>query len=44
MPIFDYRAIDADGHAVTGRLDAANLADLEMRLKRMELDLVDGAP
>lgn len=29
---------------VFGRLDAINLIDLEMRLKRMELDLVDGAP
>jgi type IV pilus assembly protein PilC len=44
MPLFNYRAIDADGRAVTGHIDAANLADLEMRLKRMELDLVDGAP
>lgn len=44
MPIFDYRAIDCDGRAATGRIDAHNLADLEMRLKRMELDLVDGAP
>jgi type IV pilus assembly protein PilC len=44
MPIFDYRAIDVDGHTVAGRLDALNLADLEMRLKRMELDLIDGAP
>ena len=44
MPIFDYRAIDCDGRAAPGRIDAHNLADLEMRLKRMELDLVDGAP
>ncbi|MDR3220991.1 MAG: type II secretion system F family protein [Candidatus Accumulibacter sp.] len=44
MPIFSYRAIDANGHAVPGRLDALNLADLEARLKRMELDLIDGAP
>ncbi len=28
----------------TGRLDAINLIDLEMRLKRMELDLVNGNP
>jgi type IV pilus assembly protein PilC len=44
MPLFDYRAIDADGRAVTGRVDAANPADLEKRLKRMQLDLIDGAP
>jgi type IV pilus assembly protein PilC len=43
MPVFDYRAIDGDGRAVTGRIDAQNLADLEMRLTRMELDFVDGA-
>jgi type IV pilus assembly protein PilC len=44
MPIFDYRAIDSDGHAVAGRIDALNLVDLEMRLKHMELDLIDGVP
>ncbi|MDR0441646.1 MAG: type II secretion system F family protein [Candidatus Accumulibacter sp.] len=44
MPVFRYRAIDCDGRAVTGRIDAQNLADLEMRLKRMELDFVDGVP
>jgi type IV pilus assembly protein PilC len=27
-----------------GRLDAINLVDLEMRLKRMNLDLVTGTP
>ncbi|MDR0379164.1 MAG: type II secretion system F family protein [Candidatus Accumulibacter sp.] len=42
MPIFDYRAIDSDGRAIAGRLDALNLIDLETRLKRMELDLIDG--
>jgi type IV pilus assembly protein PilC len=44
MPLFNYRAIDADGHAVAGRIDALNLADLETRLRHMELDLIDGAP
>lgn len=43
MPLFNYRAIDSDGRP-PGRIDALNLVDLEMRLKRMELDLVDGAP
>ena len=42
MPLFNYRAVDADGRSITGRIDALNLVDLEMRLKRMELDLVDG--
>ena len=27
---------------IFGRIDAINIVDLEMRLKRMELDLVDG--
>lgn len=44
MAIFQYKAIAADGRPSTGKLDALNLIDLEMRLKRMELDLVDGAP
>ncbi|MDR2450736.1 MAG: type II secretion system F family protein [Candidatus Accumulibacter sp.] len=44
MPLFHYRAIDSDGRAVAGQIDAANLFDLEMRLKRMDLDLIDGAP
>ena len=44
MPVFSYKAIDAGGKAVMGRLDAVNLFDLEQRLARMELDLVAGAP
>jgi type IV pilus assembly protein PilC len=44
MPLFTYKAIDAGGKAVVGRLDALNLFDLEQRLSRMELDLVAGAP
>lgn len=42
--LFDYKAVSAEGKMVFGRLDAINLTDLEMRLKRMELDLVNGAP
>ena len=44
MALFTYKAIDAGGKAVVGRLDALNLFDLEQRLSRMELDLVAGAP
>lgn len=44
MPLFSYRAIDARGKRTLGRIDALNLVDLEMRLRRMELDLIDGAP
>jgi type IV pilus assembly protein PilC len=40
--LFDYKAVSADGKMTYGRLDALNLIDLEMRLKRMDLDLVSG--
>ena len=43
MPLFSYKAIDAQGKSVVGRLEAINLFDLEQRLQRMELDLVGGA-
>jgi len=42
--LFDYKAVSVEGRMVFGRLDAINLIDLELRLKRMELDLVTGAP
>lgn len=42
--LFDYKAVSAEGRMIYGRLDAINLVDLEMRLKRMNLDLVTGAP
>jgi type IV pilus assembly protein PilC len=44
VALYSYKAIDAGGKAVIGRLDAVNLFDLEQRLSRMELDLVAGAP
>jgi type IV pilus assembly protein PilC len=40
MPFFDYRAIDQTGRTVKGMLSAVNDIDLELRLKRMGLDLV----
>lgn len=40
MPFFDYRAIDPTGRNVRGTLSAVNDVDLELRLKRMGLDLV----
>jgi len=42
--LFDYKAVSPEGRMVFGRLDAINLIDLELRLKRMELDLVNGSP
>jgi type IV pilus assembly protein PilC len=40
MALFAYRAVDAEGRISTGSLDAANAIDLELRLKRLGLDLV----
>ena len=42
MPVFSYKAIDAQGKSVNGRVEAVNLFDLEQRLARMGLDLVVG--
>jgi type IV pilus assembly protein PilC len=44
MPLFTYKAVDAQGRNVIGRAEAINLFDLEQRLVRMGLDLVSGAP
>jgi len=43
MPLFSYKAVDAQGKNVMGRVEAVNLFDLEQRLARMGLDLVVGA-
>src|SRR5438477_2232910 len=40
VALFAYRAMDVDGRISTGNLDAANAIDLELRLKRLGLDLV----
>ena len=42
--LFDYKAVSLEGRMTYGRLDAINLVDLEMRLKRMNLDLITGSP
>lgn len=42
MALYTYKAINATGRMVQGRLDAINVIDLEMRLKRMDLDFVNG--
>ena len=44
MALYAYKAMTEEGRRVFGQLDAINLIDLEMRLKRMELDLVTGDP
>ena len=40
MALFAYRAIDADGQISNGNLDAVNAIDLELRLRRLGLDLL----
>lgn len=44
MPLYIYKAVSPNGQLVNGRIDAINVVDLEMRLRRMELDLIDGEP
>jgi type IV pilus assembly protein PilC len=41
MDFFQYKAIDSTGRVHNGKADAANIADLEMRLQKMGLDLVN---
>jgi type IV pilus assembly protein PilC len=40
MPSFEYKAVDKTGRSVRGGLEAVNEADLELRLRRMGLDLI----
>jgi type IV pilus assembly protein PilC len=40
LALFAYRAVDAEGNLSSGNLDAVNSVDLELRLKRLGLDLV----
>jgi len=40
MALFAYRAVDAEGRVSTGNLDASNAIDLELRLRRLGLDLL----
>ena len=41
MEVYRYKAVNADGRMLQGRVDAINPADLEVRLSRMGLDLVN---
>ena len=42
MALYAYKAMNTHGKTVLGRLEAINLIDLEMRLKRMDLDFING--
>ena len=44
MALYSYKAMNGQGRMVLGRLEAINQIDLEMRLKRMELDFINGNP
>ncbi len=41
MEAYQYKAIDERGRIHNGQVDAANIADLEMRLTKLNLDLVN---
>src|SRR5262245_23665383 len=41
MPSYQYKAIDKTGRPARGGLDAVNEVDLELRLRRMGLDLIN---
>ncbi len=42
MPTFSYKAVDEDGRRRVGRINAANIGDLEQRLSRIGLYLIAG--
>jgi type IV pilus assembly protein PilC len=42
VAVFSYKAMNAQGRFVLGQMDAMNLVDLEMRLRRMDLDFING--
>ena len=44
MALYAYKAMNDNGRVVLGRMDAINPIDLEMRLKRMGLDFINGNP
>lgn len=44
MGLYNYKAVADNGQMVFGRTDALNLIDLEMRLKRMDLDFISADP
>lgn len=41
MPLMQYKAMDERGKVALGRMEAVNEADLEVRLRRMGLDLIN---
>ncbi len=44
MALYSYSSMNPAGKVVRGVIDAANQPDLELRLRKMELDLIDSKP
>lgn len=44
MTVYVYQAMNTEGKLLRGDMDATNLSDLELRLKRLDLDLIDCKP
>lgn len=44
MALYNYKAMGQNGKIILGRLEAINLIDLEMRLKRVDMDFINGSP
>lgn len=44
MALYNYKAMSLNGKIILGRLEAINLIDLEMRLKRVDMDFINGSP
>ena len=44
MPAYEYKAVDRGGRPARGNLEAVNEVDLELRLRRMGLDLITFKP
>jgi type IV pilus assembly protein PilC len=44
VTLYAYKAMNTAGGIVLGRMDATNAVDLELRLKRMDLDYIRGKP
>ncbi|GAA5179172.1 type II secretion system F family protein [Niveibacterium umoris] len=42
MAVFAYRAMNRTGRVIRGEMEAVNLVDLELRLRRMDLDFING--
>ena len=42
--LYAYKAVNPLGRSISGQMEAANLIDLEMRLKRIDLDFINGGP